>query len=91
MTKKLFNNFSFYAAIILLLMFISFFFSCGEQVVSETKTNNMSNIIYFKDGKTNLCFAGITFASYGGYEITSITCVPCDSLYRIQYEVINKK
>lgn len=42
-----------------------------------------NNISYFKDESTGLCFASISSISYAGYKMTSIACVPCDSLKKI--------
>jgi len=41
------------------------------------------NLTYFRDGNTGLCFAVINSNSTQGGSYTSITCVPCDSLKRV--------
>jgi hypothetical protein len=53
---------------------------------NDTTNNNdvKNNITYFKDAKTGLCYAAINSYTYGGYKVTSITCVPCDSLKKIE-------
>lgn len=42
----------------------------------QLKTSD--NIVYFYDHRTQLCFAALNSTSYVGFEITSITNVPCD-------------
>lgn len=47
----------------------------------KAKTENLSGkITYFKDKSSGLCFGAINSGSADGYEITSLTCVPCDSV-----------
>ncbi len=36
-----------------------------------------ADIRYFRDDRTDLCFAGVVRAVYGGYTMISITNVPC--------------
>lgn len=45
--------------------------------------NNVNQISYIKDSRTGLCFGMLNSTSYTGYEITSITCVPCDSVSKL--------
>ena len=66
-----------YILIVILLI------SCQTNYSVETE-KVQENLTYFKDEKTNLCFASINSSSYGGYSVTSITCVPCDSLKRVK-------
>lgn len=47
-----------------------------------------SNMSYFKDEKTGLCYAAINSRSTHGGSYTSITCVPCDSLKKVKVEII---
>lgn len=56
-----------------MLMIIISFLSCGEQA---------PDIYYFKDCKTNLCFARI-ISSNGLGNVNSIICVPCDSVEHV--------
>lgn len=52
----------------------------GESNVKDIK----ENLVYFKDEKTNLCFAAINSTNTSSLtETTSITCVPCDSLKNV--------
>lgn len=53
--------------------------------INDTTDNSkiIENITYFKDERTKLCFASVNSYSYGSRVITSITCVPCDSLKKI--------
>ena len=61
----------------LLLTFL--LFSC--QKTSKTNVTNIDeNLSYFKDNKTNLCFASISSTTSNNWKIISITYVPCDSL-----------
>ena len=52
--------------------------SCSSEI--ENSKQAEEEITYIKDGRTNLCFAQKTSYSADGYIITSITCVPCDSV-----------
>jgi hypothetical protein len=58
------------------------------QVSSSIKTREIKkNIVYFKDERTNLCFAGINSTNINSLsETTSISCVPCDSLKNVNIE-----
>lgn len=67
-------------------------FLCGIILTSCNMTSapsnsdaqsNVSQISYIKDTRTGLCFGMLNSTSYTGYEITSITCVPCDSLKNV--------
>ena len=53
----------------------------------QTKQSNpdeiKKNLIYFQDSNTNLCFGAINSITAQGYEVTSVTCVPCDSLKNV--------
>jgi hypothetical protein len=43
------------------------------------------NLVYFKDERTNLCFAAVNSRSSKSLsETSSIACVPCDSLKNVQ-------
>lgn len=57
-------------------------FSCQLNDKAQTKSIE-DNLTYFKDEKTGLCFAAINSQTYGFNTVTSITCVPCDSLKKI--------
>jgi len=73
-----------FLALISITMFL--FLSC--QTSQETNTQDVvSSISYFRDSTTGLCFAAVNSVSYPG--ITSITCVPCDSLKKLKYGKIN--
>lgn len=52
------------------------------QMSSETDTQKAAKkMTYFKDKKTGLCFAAVNSETYGvRMVVTSIACVPCDSL-----------
>lgn len=66
----------------LLVVILITLFSCQNN--SKTDVLKLKNgITYFKDDETNLCFATINSSTYGGYEIVSITCVPCDSIKKL--------
>lgn len=66
-------------------IFISLFFIISScQINRKTNFENISGqLSYFKDDRTGICFAVINSASYVGFEITSITQVPCDSIKKI--------
>lgn len=64
----------------ILLFFIGLtLFGCQYNEPTDT-TELQSNLSYFKDHRTNLCFAALNSQSSNGYMVTSITCVPCDSV-----------
>jgi hypothetical protein len=68
---------------LLVLLFIAVVaVACQMSSVSNTEDIKRS-ITYFKDESTGLCFAAINSMSGAGYTVTSITCVPCDSLKKI--------
>lgn len=73
--------------IILLTLMIIGILSC--QMNSPTNVEKLNGLTYFKDSKTGLCFAAINSTSYSGYYVTSITCVPCDSLKNVELKTIN--
>ncbi len=50
-----------------------------------------NKIVYFKDARTGLCFATLNSKTYGGSQVTSITCVPCEALSNVQVTVLNQK
>lgn len=54
------------------------FISCSSEIKNSTEASK--SITYVKDNRTGLCFGQQTSTSYSGYTITSITCVPCDSV-----------
>lgn len=54
--------------------------SCGPVYDEVEPAKTSPNITYFKDQNTGLCFAALNSTSYGFYQVTSIACVPCDSL-----------
>jgi hypothetical protein len=66
-----------------LLVFITItFVSCQMNGTSDNQ-DVKNSISYFKDERTGLCFASINSSTYTGYKVTSITCVPCDSLKKV--------
>ena len=55
--------------------------SCNQQLTSQPKVNGVkTNITYFKDERTHLCFASINSQTTNLFLVTSIACVPCDSI-----------
>ena len=66
------------------LLFIApviFIMSC--QISSKTDVEYLKkNLTYFKDNTTGLCFASVN-STVESRDISSITCVPCDSLIKI--------
>ena len=55
------------------------------QFNTEPKIKSIrENLVYFKDPNTGLCFAAINSTNTSSLSnSTSITCVPCDSLKRV--------
>ena len=69
----------------LFLLFIASFFltCCNNPVGNDMPKVHSNGIMYFVDTNTGLCYAKVESQTEGAYEVTSITCVPCDSLKRI--------
>ena len=64
-----------------MLMVLALCAMFGCQMNSGSDVSGIErNLRYFKDPKTGLCFAALNSASAQMYEVTSIACVPCDSL-----------
>jgi hypothetical protein len=63
--------------IIYLFILLFCFVSCQNSSKPDVESLK-ENIVFFKKG--NLCFAAVNSDTYGYYTISSITCVPCDSL-----------
>lgn len=70
-------------AILAALVLIVGLLSC--QFNGKPNTESLKkNIVYFKDPTTNLCFAGVNSTNTKSLSNnSSITCVPCDSLKKI--------
>lgn len=62
---------------------IILFISCESKKYKETHKETNSGITYYKDEETGLCFAEKYSSTYMTFIVTSITCVPCDSLKKI--------
>ncbi len=63
--------------------------ACQES--STTNVEKIENkITYFKDARTGLCFAALNSTTYGGSDVTSITCVPCEALKNVKVTVLNR-
>lgn len=62
--------------IFLLLTFT--FCSCKTNFLSQDEISN--SIFYFKDKRTNVCFASIYSITKDGYQVVSITHVPCENV-----------
>ena len=59
--------------------------SCQDNINSDS-TEILDSIQYVKDTRTGLCFATVSSMTHSLYVVTSITCVPCDSLKRVDVE-----
>jgi hypothetical protein len=53
---------------------------CGCQMNNPPTRPGPTDIVYFQDSRTRLCFAAINSTSYAGYEIMSISAVPCEQV-----------
>ena len=51
--------------------------SGGNSPDPGTAKTAAKNVVYSKDDRTNLCFGFVTSTSYAGYNVVSITNVPC--------------
>ena len=60
------------------------FLGCQESTEERIKNINkiLNTMYYYKDNQTGLCFAAVMSRNAYG-DVTSITCVPCDSLKKI--------
>ena len=74
---------------IIALLFVLSLVACQNSTKSNVEKFD-SNITYFKDAKTGLCFAAINSRTYGGSDVTSITCVPCEALSNVDVTTINR-
>ncbi len=63
----------------LLLVFLLLCCSCESSDTNDIGERT-DDITYFRDPKSELCFASVGFVTYGLNEGVSITCVPCDSV-----------
>ncbi len=68
---------------LLLILSIIFLISCRNDVGENTHHVSANGITYYKDSVTGLCFGKIENSTYYSFIVTSITCVPCDSLKKI--------
>lgn len=55
---------------------LGLFFANSQQNTTVATIGMDSKITYFRDSRTNLCFASVNSRSYGFYVVTSITWVP---------------
>ena len=60
---------------IVILFFAMLISSCQMSQTSNT-ASIVSNLSYFRDSRTGLCFAAVNSMSSNGYTVTSITWVP---------------
>lgn len=52
--------------------------SCDNSIENSQQASD--RLSYFKDDRTGLCFCQILSNTYNSYNVSSITCVPCDSI-----------
>lgn len=64
--------------IIIIILVCLIIFGCSGTVTLPTKPTE--TITYFKDDRTNLCFAQLGSNSKDLYTITSISNVPCEKV-----------
>lgn len=62
--------------VILVLLFAG----CGQSNTEVEPEEVKENMTYFRDDRTGLCFASVNSRTYNAYSVTSISCVPCDSV-----------
>lgn len=72
--------------ILLFVVIMLFNFSCQEN--NTINVDSIKSITYFKDIRTGLCFGALKSVTYGPRDVTSITCVPCDSLKNVDVKII---
>lgn len=61
-----------------LLITLLIFSSCEPHKMSSEEA--IKEVYYFKDSKSNLCFAGVSKYVYKSGSGIAIACVPCDSV-----------
>ncbi len=49
----------------------------GDAPRPEVAKAAAGNVVYSKDDRTGLCFASVTSTTHAGYQVVSITNVPC--------------
>lgn len=66
----------------LALLFVLLCAGCegGDAPNAGVAAKAASNVKYSKDERTGLCFASVTSTSYYGYQVVSITNVPCKNV-----------
>lgn len=73
-----------------LLLLVSFSLAmaaCQFNIKPDTEKISGS-IAYFKDSRTNICFASVGNLDIANNGVSSdFTCVPCDSLKRVEVSV----
>ena len=70
-----------YSAMIILLAIMPFV-GCNA-ITNKPGSVKPGNIYYFKDSNSGICFAAINSMTSGFLSVTSISCVPCDSVKQI--------
>ncbi len=67
----------------LVLIIAPVFVMMSCQISSKSDVESLKkNLTYFKDNTTGLCYASVN-STVESRDISSITCVPCDSLIKI--------
>ena len=61
---------------------------CGCQMTSAPDAVKSTDIRYFEDSRTKLCFASIASSTYSGYNVVSIANVPCSVSEAVTVELI---
>jgi hypothetical protein len=69
---------------LLLLLLCIPFFNCSVSTSSNVDVNP-SDIKYFKDGRTNLCYGIIASRQFGSTDTSGlgVTCVPCKNVEQL--------
>lgn len=77
------------------ILILFFIVSCqgvmSKKPSEEASSDIVKNITYVKDKKTGLCFATVLAVGSDGWNSSSITCVPCDSLKNVPITVLENK
>ena len=67
----------------LLIPFAIMLSYCQNPVGNNMPKVYSNGFVYLVDTTTGLCYEKTNSTTYNAYEVTSMTCVPCDSLKRI--------
>lgn len=82
MNWRLFRVLMFYTCVIVV---------CYMACTTPQQQASMYKMVYLKDPNTNLCFGAMRLdGSAYGFDKETLTCVPCDSLKKVEINLLEK-